>query len=73
METLFQRSIEERLKLEMIYMTHNGEISQRVIRVLKDNNSNILAYCYVKRKVRMFKKNNILSVLPYKIKRQMGA
>lgn len=73
MQSLLIRSKEEKLKLEMIYMTGKGELSQRVIRVINVYDHSILAYCFTRRKVRKFTNKNILSVLPYRKKRHIGA
>ncbi|MCA0983209.1 hypothetical protein LCL89_03995 [Halobacillus yeomjeoni] len=74
METLYKRSMEEKIKLEMIYVTKQGELSQRTVRIIEVRNSHILAYCFSKRQVRSFLKENVLSVLPVQKRgRNIGA
>ncbi|GGB58293.1 hypothetical protein F3157_20245 [Virgibacillus dakarensis] len=57
--------------LELIYLDSNNQITQRTIKVLRTNNDTVLAFCYTKRQVRTFKRNNILSVGP--IRKRVGA
>ncbi|UOR13093.1 hypothetical protein [Halobacillus amylolyticus] len=71
MEGLLSRSVEQKQKLEMIYLATDGQISQRVIRVLDIRDEEILAYCYSRRKVRTFLKVNILSIAA--VRKQLGA
>ncbi|WP_099157255.1 hypothetical protein [Virgibacillus ndiopensis] len=71
MKGLLIRSIDNKEKIEMIYLAADNHISQRIIRVLKINGGMVLAYCYQKKKVRTFKLDNILSV--GSIRKRMGA
>ena len=73
MESLLNRSIEQKQKLEMIYLASNGELSQRIFRVIEVKEDGILAYCYSRRQVRTFKKENILSLNPYRSGKKMEA
>lgn len=66
MDYMLKRSLNEKQKLELIYMANEGKISQRVIRVVSIKEGIVLAYCYTRKTVRLFKKENILSVHPYK-------
>jgi len=61
---LLQRSIESQERLEMIYLSAEGVITQRFIKVLKVSPDTIKAYCYTKRQFRTFKRANILSLAP---------
>ncbi|MFC7063788.1 hypothetical protein [Halobacillus seohaensis] len=70
MNGLFIRSAEDKQKLEMIYLASNERLSQRVIRVLSVKKDDILAYCYSRNQLRTFKKENVMSVYPYK--REVG-
>ncbi|WP_192929769.1 hypothetical protein [Alkaliphilus serpentinus] len=61
MERIFQYSLINQLPIIIIY--HKGlEISQRKILVKEINNRNIKAYCYLRRSIRNFSYDNILSV-----------
>ncbi|WLR46549.1 WYL domain-containing protein [Halobacillus litoralis] len=66
MNGVLRRALEEKQKLEFIYMADEGKISQRVIRVVSIKEETVLAYCYTRKTVRTFKLANILSVTPYK-------
>ena len=41
----------------------NNEITQRNIKVLKINDADVEAYCYLRHQIRHFKKDNILAVM----------
>lgn len=66
MEGLLLRSIEEKMPLEMIYLSEDNQISQRKLLVKEVNNEYILAYCLLRKQVRTFKRENILSIMPNK-------
>jgi predicted DNA-binding transcriptional regulator YafY len=51
-------------KLEMVYISESRRISQRVIKVLAVTDTMVMAYCYLKKHYRSFKKDNILAVFP---------
>lgn len=58
-------------QLDMIYMTNDGVISQRRIRVFKVNRDTLQAYCYLRESNRTFKIGNILALVPIQIKEKM--
>jgi predicted DNA-binding transcriptional regulator YafY len=64
MDGLFVRSIEENMPLEMIYLADNHEITQRKLIVKEVNDEYIRAYCLLRKQIRTFKRENILSVMP---------
>jgi predicted DNA-binding transcriptional regulator YafY len=64
MEGLFIRSIEENIPLEMIYLGENQELSQRRLIVKEVNDEYIRAYCLLRKQMRTFKRENILSIMP---------
>ncbi|AZU61293.1 hypothetical protein [Neobacillus mesonae] len=66
MEGLFIRSIEEHIPLEMIYLNKNQEITQRKLIIKEVNNEFIRAYCLLRKQVRTFRRENILSIMPEK-------
>ncbi|MFC7060779.1 hypothetical protein [Halobacillus seohaensis] len=68
MNGLFIRSAEDKQNLEMIYLGSNEQLSQRVIKVVSVKKDDILAYCYSRDQLRTFKKENVMSVYPYKKK-----
>ncbi|MGG3469862.1 hypothetical protein ABES02_20545 [Neobacillus pocheonensis] len=64
MEGLFVRSIEENIPLEMIYLAENKELSQRTLIVKEVTEEYIRAYCLLRKQIRTFKRENILSIMP---------
>ncbi|MBU5213581.1 hypothetical protein [Heyndrickxia oleronia] len=70
MNGLLLRAVETHEKLEMIYLSNKGEITQRVIRVEKVGDQSFRAYCYTRKQVRTFKLSNILSIAPLKMHRR---
>ncbi|MBU5214544.1 WYL domain-containing protein [Heyndrickxia oleronia] len=70
MKGLLLRAVETHEKLEMIYLSKKGEITQRVVRVEKVGEQSFRAYCYTRKQVRTFKVSNILSIAPLKLHRR---
>ena len=68
---LMERAAINKQRLEMVYISSRGDMSQRMIRVLEVREDTILAFCLVRRKVRTFKRENILSVFPPKRKKEV--
>lgn len=64
MDGLLLRSIEENIPLEMIYLSDDQQISQRKLLVKEVNDEYIRAYCLLRKQVRTFRKENILSLMP---------
>jgi predicted DNA-binding transcriptional regulator YafY len=48
--------------VELIYIDHLGELSQRHVKVIDHSKERLVAYCYTRRKVRSFKTENILGI-----------
>ena len=70
MKGLLLRAVDSHEKLEMIYQSNKGEISQRVISVKKVGEQSFRAYCYIRKQVRTFTISNILSIAPLKMHRR---
>ncbi|NYV66194.1 hypothetical protein HYI36_13055 [Bacillus sp. Gen3] len=70
MNGLLLRAVETHEKLEMIYLSNKGEITQRIIRVEKVGDQSLRAYCYSRKQVRTFKLSNILSIALLKMHRR---
>ncbi|MCM3237279.1 hypothetical protein M3589_05990 [Heyndrickxia oleronia] len=51
-------------RLEMIYLSNEGEITQRIIKVKKVGEDYFRAYCYTRNQIRTFSMSNILSIGP---------
>ena len=64
MDGLLMRSIEDNLPLEMIYLAENQELSQRKLIVKEVTDKYIRAYCLLRKQMRTFKRENILSIMP---------
>ncbi|WP_035505145.1 hypothetical protein [Halobacillus karajensis] len=74
MDSLIKKSEVEKIKIDLIYLNREGEISQRTIRVTGVRRNHVLAYCYTRKEVRSFLKENILAVFPvYRTKKSFGA
>jgi predicted DNA-binding transcriptional regulator YafY len=56
--------MEDKIPLEMIYLSEDNQISQRKLLVKEVNNEYIRAYCLLRKQVRIFKRDNILSIMP---------
>ncbi|KKI93330.1 hypothetical protein WQ54_03580 [Bacillus sp. SA1-12] len=61
MNGLFQHSKEEKLPIEIIYISNAGEITLRTIIVKEINGGYIKAFCLLKQQPRLFSRSNILS------------
>jgi predicted DNA-binding transcriptional regulator YafY len=64
MDGLLLRSIEENIPLEMIYLSEDQQISQRKLLVKEVNDDYIRAYCMLRKQIRTFRRENILSLMP---------
>ena len=64
MDGLLIRSIEENIPLEMIYLAENQKLSQRKLIVIEVNDEYIRAFCLLRKQIRTFKRENILSIMP---------
>jgi predicted DNA-binding transcriptional regulator YafY len=68
MDGLFLRSIEENIPLEMIYLSEDHHLTQRKLIVKEIDDQYIRAYCLLRHEMRTFKRENILSILPDRVK-----
>ncbi|WP_419888684.1 hypothetical protein ACN6MT_26265 [Neobacillus niacini] len=64
MDGLLLRSIEDNIPLEMIYLSEDQKISQRRLLVKEVNDDYIRAYCLLRKQMRTFRRENILSLMP---------
>jgi predicted DNA-binding transcriptional regulator YafY len=64
MRGILVRAMESQIPVEIIYMSNDGTISQRKLRVLALNENQIKAYCFLRKKYRVFNLLNILSIAP---------
>ena len=61
MKYIIRKHMEEKVPLEIIYLSENGKITQRRIEVLEVYPGYIRAFCFLRRTKRTFKTENILS------------
>jgi predicted DNA-binding transcriptional regulator YafY len=52
--------------VEMIYISSDGNITQRVVRVYRKTSDKIYGYCFLRKGFRSFRKEQILAMLPKK-------
>ena len=60
MEHVLKSSLDTHKSITIIYQKEK-EITQREVKVLKIKDNDIEAYCYLRRQIRHFKKENILA------------
>ncbi|MGI8315181.1 hypothetical protein [Halobacillus mangrovi] len=73
MGNLMVRSKEENEKIDIIYLSSQGKLTQWMIRVIAIREIYILAYCFNRKEVRAFHTENILSAFPITNTRGVGA
>jgi predicted DNA-binding transcriptional regulator YafY len=61
MNELLLMSKEERMPIELMYMSEDRKITYRRIIVTKIQNDYIQGYCFLKKQPRTFKRSNILA------------
>ncbi|SDL99511.1 hypothetical protein [Sediminibacillus halophilus] len=73
MKTMLHLAQDNKTKVEMIYQAKNGQLSQRIVRILQVKEEQVVAYCFYRKQVRTFRLENILAVHPAKKLRRRGA
>lgn len=66
MNSLLSKSLLEKQPVEMIYLSSNDEITHRRIIVKEIRGNYVKAFCFLRNDDRLFKVDNILSVMPEK-------
>ncbi|KIL72503.1 hypothetical protein [Bacillus badius] len=61
MNGLLLTSKEEKLPIELMYLSDQGEISHRLVIITQIQKDYIKAYCFYKKQPRTFKRANILA------------
>ncbi|WP_102261912.1 hypothetical protein [Mesobacillus jeotgali] len=64
MNVLLEKSLMENVPVEMIYLAANNQITHRRIIVKEIHDHYFKAFCFLRNADRLFKKENILSVMP---------
>lgn len=72
MNVLLEKSKNQQMPIEMIYLSEKGFLTQRTIIVNEVNEHYIKAYCFSKQQLRIFKTGNILSAAIQKRKRKFA-
>lgn len=62
------KSMKYNESLDMIYIANDGQISKRRIRVLQVGEVSFRAYCFLRKSNRTFKIDNVLALIPIKVK-----
>lgn len=68
MKSILFKALKEKEPVELIYISGNKVITQRIIKVLAIKDSNVRAYCYTRKQYRTFKLEQILSLFPVRKK-----
>ncbi|GGD12780.1 hypothetical protein [Pontibacillus salipaludis] len=68
MEGMLVNAKQDRETLEMIYLSKDGRLSQRKVRIIRVGASFILAYCYHCKNLRKFNRSSILLIGPLRNK-----
>lgn len=64
MRKVLVKSVDYGETLEMIYLSKNGEISKRRIKVLQVGEVSFRAYCFLRKSKRTFTIDNVLALVP---------
>lgn len=56
--------IERKEVVEMIYQSESGLITQRKVTIYAKTDQHMKAYCHLRKRVRVFKLKNVLSIQP---------
>ncbi|WP_373895734.1 hypothetical protein [Virgibacillus sp. CBA3643] len=73
MNGLLINAVEHKEKIVVFYIDAKNNVTERVIRVISIDEDTIVAYCYYRKQVRMFKLGNILAAGSVRKKNKMGA
>lgn len=60
-------------KIEIIYMSNDEKLSQRIVSIQKLTDNYLIGFCHNRNSYRKFKIENILSVLPIQKRRPTSA
>jgi predicted DNA-binding transcriptional regulator YafY len=66
MKGILYRSMEKNMAIQVIYLSGKNKLTHRKILVKDINGTTVLAYCFTRRQMRIFKLENILSLMPEK-------
>ena len=69
-DTVLRTSLEEKRIVTIMYEDDKGNITKRNIKVISIDGNRVKAYCYLRRKIRIFNRNHILAADFYREKKQ---
>lgn len=72
MNGLLKTSREDKIPIEVMYISNKGEISHRTIIVKEIQNKYIKAYCFTKQQPRIFNLSNILSTGKLRVRKKVN-
>ncbi|EGA89312.1 hypothetical protein GPDM_10905 [Planococcus donghaensis MPA1U2] len=64
MKAQIQKAFKYQQLIDMMYIAKDGSISKRRVKILSMTGDSFQAYCFLRRKKRTFKMDNVLSVMP---------
>jgi predicted DNA-binding transcriptional regulator YafY len=62
MKSFLSRCHLNKIPVEIMYISNNGQVSQRTISIKDINETTLRAYCHLRKTQRVFKLENILSI-----------
>ncbi|MBH0171000.1 hypothetical protein [Fictibacillus sp. 18YEL24] len=62
MKSFLSRCHLNKIPVEIMYISNNGQVSQRTVSIKAINETTLKAYCHLRKTQRVFKLDNILSV-----------
>jgi len=68
-DTVLRTSLEEKRIVTIMYEDDKGNITKRNIKVISIDGNRVKAYCYLRRKIRIFNRNHILAADFYREKK----
>ena len=68
MKEILLKSMRYGQLVDVMYMAKNGQITKRRIKVIKLQGESFQAYCFLRKTKRTFKIDNVLALIPVKIK-----
>ncbi|WP_233191565.1 transcriptional regulator [Sporosarcina sp. P18a] len=68
MRKTLEKSVRYGEMLEVMYMSKDGQISKRRVKVLQVGESSFRAYCYLRKSKRTFLIGNVLAAVPVIVK-----
>lgn len=68
MKAQLLKAFQRQQLIEMMYMSNDGTISKRRVKILKMSGDSFQAYCFLRHEKRHFKVSHVLSFMPLQAK-----